>query len=225
MAVAVTAHYPRRRVLLALFISLLPINCLRIAGYRRLGYGIPSDSKIGLFTVIACQSFNAGKGLVIGRNNRFIGPMRVILGDRVLIGRFNSFLCGASAADPAKAAMGYARCLRVGSDALINDAHYFDVYGEISIGAGTWIAGIESQFWTHGASTMDRDISVGEGCYIGSAVRMAPGTSVGNRCVVGIASVIVSELTGDDTVFGGFPARKIRDISPDDKRQFVFEKS
>jgi serine acetyltransferase len=91
----------------------------------------------------------------------------------------------------------------------------------ITIGDGAWIAGCDSQFWTHGASAMDRDVAIGHGCYLGAAVRMAPGSAIADRCVLGIASIVASRLDQADTVLGGFPARRLREICPEDSRQFA----
>jgi len=214
----------RLRTLMALVVAWLPTNGLRKAFYKALfGYSFGPGSGVGLGTVITCATFSIGAKTFVGRDNRFIGPFRAEIGDNVIIGRFNRFTAGAMAADPSKAHMGYALRLVVGDKALINDAHYFDVYGEISIGAGTWVAGVDSQFWTHGASVIDRDIHIGAGCYLGSAVRFAPGAAIGDNCILGIGSVVVSRLTESSSVLAGFPARKLRNIDATDDRQFVFE--
>ena len=226
MAASMLKPYARQRMLLAMAISLLPLNGLRVGLYRRLmGYDLAPGARIGLMTVIACESFKAGRNLVMGRNNRFVGPLRVEFGEQVIVGRFNLFSCGTSAGSPDKAHMNYARRITAGDGVLINDNHFFDVYGALDIGARTWVAGMGSQFWTHGASVMERDIRVGAGCYLGSAVRLAPGAEIGDRCVLGIGSVVVSRLAETDAVLAGFPAKKLRDITPEDGRQFVFEAS
>lgn len=214
----------RLRTLLALVVAYLPANGLRVGLYRALfGYRFGPGARIGLGTVITCAAFSVGAQTFIGRDNRFIGPFRADIGDNVIIGRFNRFTAGALAADPSKAHMNYALRLAVAEKVLINDAHYFDVYGEISIGQGTWVAGVDSQFWTHGASVIDRDIRIGSGCYLGSAVRFAPGAQIGDNCILGIGSVVVSRLTESDCVLAGFPAKKLREIDASDDRRFVFE--
>ena len=213
---------PRWHKALARIIAALPGNGLRVAGWRLLGAHLPRGTRIGRGSVIACSAFHAGHGGTIGRNNTFTGPFSITLGDGVFIGRGNRFDCGEAAACPSKAAMGYARAMQIGNDVLIHEGHFFDVYGAITIGDGTWIAGCDSQFWTHGASAMDRDVAIGAGCYLGAAIRMAPGSAIADRCVLGIASVVVSRLVQPDTVLAGFPARPIREIRPEDSRQFAF---
>ena len=68
----------------------------------------------------------------------------------------------------------------------------------------------------------DRDIEVGANCYLGSGVRLAPGATIGAGCVLGLGSVVVSKIRETDAVLAGFPAKKIRDIRPEDARQFLF---
>ena len=217
------SHLPARwRRILAHGFGWLPGNGLRVRAFRLLGHTLPRGTRIGIGTVIACDALHAGKGVTICRGNRFSGPFTITIGDGAFIGRHNRFDCGDVAACPSKAAMGYARQMQIGADVLIHERHFFDVYGKITIGDGTWIAGCDSQFWTHGASAMDRDVAIGHGCYLGAAVRMAPGSAIADRCVLGIASVVVSRLNQPDTVLGGFPARPLREIRPEDSRQFAF---
>lgn len=216
------APVSRFRRLVARLVAWLPSNGLRVAGYRALGCTLAGDVRIGLGTVIACSRFRAEQGVIVGRNNRFTGPFAITIGAGAFIGRGNVFDCGEIAAFTEKRHMRYARRMTIGARALIHERHFFDLYGAITIGAGTWIAGIESQFWTHGASAMEHDIAIGANCYLGSAIRMAPGTCVGDRCVVGLGSVIVTPLPQPDRVLAGFPAKVLRTIADDDDRRFVF---
>lgn len=215
---------PRMKILTALAISLIPSSRVRVWLYRALlGYAIGANSSIGILTVIACSSFRCGGNVRIGRNNTIIGPIAVTIGDGVVLGRFNKFICGHIAGDPSMNSMEYKRELNIGSGALIFDSHYFDVYGRINIGEGTWIAGIASQFWTHGASVMDRDIDIGANCYLGSAVRFAPGSAVADRTIVGLGSVVIDKQRATDVVISGVPAKVIRSVEAGETRKFVFE--
>ena len=198
--------------LLALGVSLLPTSGLRSFGYRALlGYAIGAGTRIGFRAVIGVESFRCGERCVIGRSCTFWGPMRVSIGDQVSIGRWNHFETPGIAASPERASMNYARRLNIGANVLIHEAHYFDLYGAITIGEGTWIAGRDTQFWTHGASVTERDITLGAGCYIGSAARFAPGSGLGDRVVAGLGAVISGKIGGNDIVVGGVPAKMLRD--------------
>lgn len=197
---------------IAITISILPLSSLRVWAYRTLlGYKIGLNSRIGMLTVIAVEAFECGENVHIGRNNSLLGPISVSIGARTIIGRWNEFECPAIAASASKTNMRYARKLIFGSNCLVHEHHYFDVYGEIKIGNDTWIAGRDTQFWTHGASVLDRDIAIGDGCYVGSACRFAPGSGLADNVVVGLGSVISKRIPNSNAVVAGVPAKFIRE--------------
>lgn len=196
-------------LLIATLISTLPSSALRCALYRlTFGYRI-NNARIGFGTVILASSVTLDR-CRLGRFNRFLGPMSVSVGPRANIESHNVFDCGDWAAD-AEHADRYDRTLNIGADTFITNYHYFDIAGELSIGAGTWIAGRGSQFWTHGVNVTDRNISIGEKCYIGSAVRFAPGSGVGDNVIVGIGSVITKRVEVSNAVVAGSPAKVIKE--------------
>lgn len=212
---------PKLKLLVATAISAIPLNALRVRLYTALmGYRFGPGARIGPFVVIAVDAFEAGEQLSIRRSNVFEGPFSVRLGARCIIGRFNRFECGHAAALPSAAGKGYGRSLVVGDDCLIHEGHLFDVYGTVSIGAGTWVAGFGSQFLTHGASATDRDITIGSRCYLGSAVRFAPGSGLGDEVMLGMGAVVARRLEGDRVVVAGVPARVVRAREAEDAYRF-----
>lgn len=215
---------PKLKLLVAAAISVVPLNALRVWLYTHLlHYRFGPGARIGLRVVIAVDAFEAGEKLAIRRSNVFEGPFSVRLGDRCIIGRFNRFDCGQAAALPSARAKQYGRALVVGDDCLIHEGHLFDVYGTISVGTGTWVAGFGSQFLTHGASAADRDITIGARCYLGSAVRFAPGSGLGDEVMLGMGAVVSRRLEGDRVVVAGVPARVVRAREAGD--QYVFERN
>lgn len=213
-------QYKIRR-LAAFAISLLPSTGLRTAFYKRFfGYRIGAGTILGFGVQIVVDRFETGVNCVVGRGTTFVGPFSVEIGENTFIGRNNRFSCGAAAADPAHSGMAYARRLVIGSDALVHEDHLFDVYGSILIGARSWIAGSGSQFWTHGASVMDRDIIIGCACYVGSAVRFAPGSSISDNTIVGMGAVVANRFDATGIVIGGVPARFIKHRTQEDNFHF-----
>ncbi len=199
----------RTGLVAATLISILPFNALRCSLYRVVfGYSINSCS-IGFGTVIFASSVTLDQ-CCIGRFNRFLGPMSILVGLRANIESHNVFDCGDWAAD-AEHADRYDRTLSIGADTFITNHHYFDVAGKLSIGSGTWIAGRGSQFWTHGVNVADRNISIGEKCYIGSAAKFAPGSGVGDHVIVGIGSVVTKRIEASSALIAGFPAKVVRE--------------
>jgi len=218
---AVRVRNPRLRRLLALAIAHLPGSGARRACYALLmGYRFGPGTRIGFGVQIAVDSFEAGSGVTIRRSTTFIGPIAVRLGDKAFIGRGNQIECGEGAAMANVRHMNYARRFTVGRDCLINEGHLFDVLGEIRIGDGSWVAGFASQFLTHGAGTMDRDIRIGSRCFLGSAVRFAPGSAVGDEVIVAMGAVVTKRITQDRVVLGGVPARVIKAREDDDRHSF-----
>lgn len=209
---------------LAIFISILPSALLRLKAYEWiLGYTFGKGSRVSLLAVIAVDQFTCGEKVLIGRSTSFLGPMRVTIGARSLIGRWNTFYCPPATTLESKAEMRYAKSLVIGDDCLVHERHFFDLYGEINIGRGTWIAGRDSQFWTHGASATNRDIHIGESCYIGSACRFSPGSGLGNQVVLGLGSVVTKMIEGDHVVVAGVPAKLIRTRDAE-RDSLVFER-
>lgn len=196
------------KVMLAGVISILPINALRVLGYRMLGYQV-YKSKIGFGTVMAVAAAHLDR-CKIGWFNLFIGPMSVTVREGASIGNRNTFSCGFWTTQEEYKHHGYNRSLELGREALVTSSHYFDVAGSFVLGAGSWVAGIGSQFWTHGAGVRDRDIHIGKDCYLGSAVRFAPGSSIGDHVIVAMGSVVSKKFSEAFALIGGVPAVVLR---------------
>jgi acetyltransferase-like isoleucine patch superfamily enzyme len=197
------------RLVAAVLVSLLPFSSLRCAFYKWLfGYSI-KNAKIGFATVISVRKVSM-EGCTIGRFNKFLGPMQVSIGPGADVETHNTFDCGDWAAD-AQHADRYDRTLILEADTRITNHHVFDVAGRFSLGQGSWIAGHGSQFWTHGVNVTDRNVSIGKNCYIGSAVRFAPGASVGDNVIVGIGSVVTKRIDASNALIAGFPAQVVKE--------------
>jgi len=184
------------------------MNFLRVLGYRLLGYNL-RGSRIGFGTILAVSEATL-EACRIGFFNLFIGPMSITLGKGAAIGNANIFSCGFWTTRKENATLNYRRSLVVETDALVTSNHYFDLAGSFYLGARSWIAGIGSQFWTHGAGVLDRDIRIGEDCYLGSAVRFAPGSSLGDHVIVAMGSVVAKKFDESFALIGGVPAAVLK---------------
>lgn len=209
------------RLLMAIAIAHLPSNSMRCALYRCMpGYTIGQRARIGLGTLISVDRFEAADDVTIWRSTTIIGPIHVTLGAGTFIGRHNRIECGESVAGDHVTHMGYARRFITGARALINDSHLFDVMGSVQIGDGTWVAGFGSQFLTHGAGTVNRDIVIGSGSFIGSAARFAPGSGIGDNVIVAMGAVVTRRVEQNSVVVGGVPARVLRERGDEDRYRF-----
>jgi acetyltransferase-like isoleucine patch superfamily enzyme len=135
--------------------------------------------------VINVERFEISNSIV-GKLNFFTGPMSVCIGNDVKIGFRNRFNCGIWVAKNGN----YKRTLRIEDKVLITNAHHFDVAGEILVGECTVIAGIGSQFWTHGNGAEDVNIEIGSDCYIGSSALFCPGGLIAKDTVIGAGAII-----------------------------------
>ena len=195
------------KLVLAAFICIVPINALRVLGYRLLGYKI--SGRIGFGTVIAVSEADI-ENCKIGLFNLFVGPMKVKIGAGASIGDRNTFACGFWTMQEQNQSRNYDRSLQIGANTAITSRHYFDVAGSFVLGDSAWIAGIGSQFWTHGAGVTDRNIEIGPDCFIGSAVRFSPGSVVGENVIVAMGSVVTKKFDISKAMIGGVPATVLK---------------
>ncbi len=198
----------RSQVVAGVLAGFLPTNGLRVWAHKHfLGVRL-TRSRLGFGTHIIVSDARI-EGSTIGRFNRFVGPMSLSI-VASSIGDSNTFRCGEWTTEDKHGAGDYKRRLRVDEGCLVTSRHYFDVAGSLTIGRGTWIAGIGSQFWTHGAGSAERDIQIGENNYIGSAARFAPGSAIGDNNLVAMGSVVTKRF-GARNLIGGVPALAIRE--------------
>ncbi|CAK8716729.1 MAG: hypothetical protein D3905_06835 [Candidatus Electrothrix sp. AS4_5] len=199
----------KKKSVLSFLISIMPTSRLRVFLYGKLfGYRI-HKSTLGWGTIILIRKADLN-GCWIGRNNKFVGPMSLTIKQGVTIGRGNTFKCGWWTVDEKFNLAQYDRRLLIGTGALITSNHYFDVAGSFVLGDGSWIAGYGSQFWTHGAGASERNIFIGQNCYIGSAVRFAPGSAIGNNTLVGLGSILTQKFSDENVLLGGQPAKILK---------------
>jgi len=200
-------RYPRKLAVWA--IGFTPGNWLRVFLYKIVcGYRIAPHARVGWGSLIAVNAAEIDNA-IIGRFNRFQGPflLRIRAGARV--GDRNAFDCGEwSLASPVPVSS----FCDLGANTLITGNHYVDVTQGFTLGDRSWLAGRDTQVWTHGAGASDGAVRIGDDCYIGSAARLAPGSGVGDKCVVGMGAVLTHYIEGSSLLVGGVPARVIREL-------------
>ncbi|MEY8654714.1 acyltransferase [Brachybacterium paraconglomeratum] len=114
--------------------------------------------------------------------------------------------------------------IRVGAGTFINNQAYFDA-GPIQLGTNVTV-GPRAMFVTgnHGigpsarraADGTHRGITVGHGAWIGAGVIVLPGITIGSGCIIGAGAVVTTDCL-PDSVYAGVPARKLRDLDPDEQ--------
>jgi len=206
------------KLLIAIIISIMPINAIRVNLYRLLfGYKI-KNSKIGFATIIninSCKLNNAN----IGSFNIFTGPFTLVMEEKAHIGFGNTFRCGKWVTDRKFKDMNFKRALKIGKNSSIDNKHYFDIAGLIDIDEGVFISGNHSQFWTHGGDKRDNDITIGKNCYIGSGVMFAPGSGIADNSIVAMGSIVTKKYKKDNTLISP-PAMRVLQFDPNRNPMF-----
>ena len=191
--------------ILAVIIALMPLNIVRVGLYRFLFNYKLESSKIGWLTILNINTLYMTSAS-IGSFNIFTGPMDVKMALNSRIGLFNYFKCGAWAVQSE-----YSHELILEHKAGISIQHYFDVAGRIYLGKKSIIAGVRSQFWTHGGTSENVDIYIGDNCYIGSGTKFSPGTKISDDSLVAMGSVVTKEFEKRNVLIAGVPAKIIRE--------------
>lgn len=112
----------------------------------------------------------------------------------------------------------FGKNIRVEKDVFINAGCHFQDQGGIFIGEGTLIGhNVVLATLNHGLDPEDRGtlypapIIIGKNVWVGSSSTILQGVTIGDNAVIAAGSV-VSKDVARDTIVGGVPAKKIREI-------------
>jgi acetyltransferase-like isoleucine patch superfamily enzyme len=189
----------------------LKVFCLKII--KR----VPS-SFLRVFFLKKMFGYKIGKNVKIGKV--FINCKQVFVGNNVLIADMNNFSCGIiNIGDNTKIHSGNSFLGKgkfiIGKDSRVINDHFFDLSNNIFIGDKTWIAGKNSQFWTHGSietklNKKDLSITIENNVYVSSSAKIAPGVKIASNNLVGIGSVVIGKFDESDTIILGNPAKVVK---------------
>jgi len=200
------------------------------------GYKIGKRVRIGLSVVDAHQC-TIEDDVQIGHLNVITRVEKLTIRDHVRIGHLNIIRGGAAVS------LGrYCEIIRMneinsipdpevvneidpvfllGDGSIVTTGHKIDFTDRVEIGRRVILGGRNSSLWTHNRQRT-RPITIGSMVYIGSEIRMAPGSAVPARSIVGIGSVITAQLTEEGKLIAGVPAKTVKELSPED--QFLIER-
>lgn len=224
------------RLLDLIIIALLPSFLKRIFYRLFFRYRIGRRVRIG-FSIIDARECVIEDDVRIGHLNAVIGVKKLSIGEHTRIGHLNIFRGGDeirlgryvdvlrmneinSIPDPDVVNAVEPRLL-VGDGSIITTGHKIDFTDRVEIGRRTILGGRNSSLWTHNRQRT-LPIKIGSFAYLGSEIRMAPGSAVPSYCIVGIGAVITKELTTELHLIGGVPAKPIKPLSQEDR--FLIER-
>ena len=226
----------RSRLLVLACIALLP-SFLKRPFYRWFfGYRIGKRVRIGV-SIIDAGECTIDDDVTIGHFNVVTRVRRITIKDHVRIGHLNIIRGGD------EVSLGrYCEIIRMneinsipdpevvnpidpvfilGDGSIVTTGHKIDFTDRVEIGRRVILGGRNSSLWTHNRQrTMP--ITIGSLVYIGSEIRMAPGSAIPPRSIVGIGSVITAPLEEEGKLIAGVPAKSIKELSSED--QFLIER-
>jgi acetyltransferase-like isoleucine patch superfamily enzyme len=226
----------RSRLLVMAFFAFLPSFLLRNFYRWFFGFKIGKRVRIG-FSVIDAQNCAIEDDVSIGHFNVITRVDRLVIKDHAKIGHLNIIRGGDSVQ------LGrYCEIIRMneinsipdpdvvnqidptfilGDGSIVTTGHKIDFTDRIEIGRRVILGGRNSSLWTHNRQRT-LPITIGSFAYIGSEIRMAPGSSIPARSIVGIGSVVTSRLEEEGNLIAGVPAKVIKRLSSDD--EFLIER-
>ena len=218
------------RLFVLALVALLP-SFLKRPLYRLLfGYRIGPGVRVGL-SLLDAASVSLGEGtrighlnlvtrvgrLETGRNVR-IGPLNIIRGgERVFFGDWaevirmnvlNAIPDHDCTTEPVSV-------LEVGAGTVIVAGHRVDFTDRVTLGRNVIVGGRNSSLWTHNRQET-APIAIGDFCYLGSEVRLAPGATLPAECILALGSVLAGEVAEPRSLVAGVPARVVRPLTEKD---------
>ena len=223
-----------RLVFLAL-IAALPRPLKRSAYRLFFKYRIHPSARIG-FAILDCRRLEVGPHSRIGHGSVLWNCGDVKIGNNVLIGPLNLFRGGElieledysqvlrlniiNAIPDNDCSNAPQSIFRLGWGSVITAEHRIDFTDSVTIGRHTTFGGRNSSIWTHNRRE-GLPVVIGNYCYIGSEIRMAPGARIADCCIVGIGSVVTRPIHETYSLIAGVPARRRRSLTSED-HELVF---
>jgi maltose O-acetyltransferase len=118
----------------------------------------------------------------------------------------------------------YACRIRAGKNFSCNSGTYINAVGEVVIGDNVLVgANVVISTGKHYLGSdfesiletpvIELPITIGSGVWIGANVTILPGITIGDGCIIGANSVLLKS-TGEDEIWAGVPAKKIKNVEP-----------
>ena len=218
------------RLLALILLGALP-NAIKKHLMRLLfGYRFGPNVKIGL-AVLDAEHVSLGEGTVIGHLNLVtrvttlnlgcyvrIGMLNIVRGgERVALGDYSEVmrLNVLNAIPDHDCTTTPESVLELGPGTVITSGHRIDFTDRVKLGMNVIVGGRSSSLWTHNRQET-APIEIGDFCYLGSEVRLAPGAKLPNECVLGLGAVLTGEIKEQRSLVAGVPAKVVRPLDERD---------
>lgn len=176
------------------------------------GLTIDNDARISHgVAFIQCGEVRIGKNAIIGPLNIFRGGESINLDDYSIVLRLNVI----NAIPDHDCVNNPESSFYLGYGSVVTAEHRIDFTDRVRIGRCTTFGGRNSSIWTHNRRE-GRSVEIGDYCYIGSEIRMAPGAKIPDCSIVGLGSVITRPINESYSMIAGVPAKRLRGLTADD---------
>jgi carbonic anhydrase/acetyltransferase-like protein (isoleucine patch superfamily) len=176
------------------------------------GVSLDAGARIGhLNAILRAGQLQAGRHARVGSMNIIRGGERVTLGDYAEVMRLNVL----NAIPDHDCTTEPESVLEVGAGTVITSGHRIDFTDKVTLGKNVIIGGRNSSLWTHNRQET-APIEIGDFCYLGSEVRLAPGAKLPDECILGLGSVLAGEITEPRSLVAGVPAKVVRPLNEKD---------
>lgn len=186
-------------------------------------YDIHPKAYIGLAYVYP-KYLKMDEGASIGHFSVAVNLDRMVLGKNVHIGRSNWITGFPTMTNSKHFAHDKLRRseLIIGEESSITKHHHIDCTNAIHIGHHVTIAGYYSQLLTHSIDVYkgrqdSHPISIGDYCFVSTGVKILGGTTLPDCSVLAAGAVLNKPMYEPYSLYGGVPAKKLKDISHDAK--------
>ncbi len=159
--------------------------------------------------IVQCETFNAIDGTDYEAQYRHLKQMLGAVGERVWIAKTFNCDCGKN--------------IFIGNDFTGNhnltilDIREVYIGNNVMIGPNTLITTVGHPLSPKGRRqyhAFAQPVRIGNDVWIGGNVTILPGVTIGNNVVVAAGAVVTKDVP-DNTLVGGVPARKIKEIEDD----------
>lgn len=159
--------------------------------------------------IVQCETFNAIDGTDYEAQYRHLQQMLGAVGERVWIAKTFNCDCGKN--------------IFIGNDFTGNhnltilDIREVYIGNNVMIGPNTLITTVGHPLSPKGRRqyhAFAQPVRIGNDVWIGGNVTILPGVTIGNNVVVAAGAVVTKDVP-DNTLVGGVPARKIKEIEDD----------
>lgn len=196
----------------------LPWPARRWLFQAALGWSLDKTSRISWSVVLADKVVLKAHARIAHGN--LVSPIGLLeLGPHATIGRGNRIV-GAQKTNAYSAETDRRSALVLGEHAALTRDHLVDCTNTVTIGRFSIFAGYRSQILSHSpdfflARQTSRPVHIGAYCFVGTGSIVLFGATIPDYCIVSAGSVVTKSHDQTYQMYGGNPARPIKDLAPD----------